>query len=77
MQKIQAEGVWADGAPQRLSWSGLVQKLSSSNSIDSDSEHSGTDDGSDTGELHAEKTFPLYMFGLFIVSRRSMDEGYH
>lgn len=52
MQKIHSEGVWADGAPQRLSWSGLVQKLNSSYSIDSDSEHSGTDDGSDTGELH-------------------------
>lgn len=51
MQKTHSEGVWADGAPQRLSWSGLVQKLSSSNSIDSDSEHSGTDDSSDTGEL--------------------------
>ncbi|XP_034165087.2 DNA damage-inducible transcript 4 protein [Pangasianodon hypophthalmus] len=51
MQKIQSEGVWADGAPQRLSWSGLVQNLSSSNSIDSDSEHSGTDDGSDTGSV--------------------------
>ncbi|TSK14843.1 DNA damage-inducible transcript 4 protein [Bagarius yarrelli] len=51
MQKIQSEAVWADGAPQRLSWSGLVQKLSSSNSIDSDSEHSGTDDCSDTGSV--------------------------
>ncbi|KAG7324952.1 hypothetical protein KOW79_011268 [Hemibagrus wyckioides] len=51
MQKTQSEGVWADEAPQRLSWSGLVQKLSSSNSIDSDSEHSGTDDGSDTGSV--------------------------
>lgn len=53
MQKIQSEGVWADGAPQRLSWSGLVQKLNSSYSIDSDSEH--TDDGSDTGELHIKR----------------------
>ncbi|KAM9462991.1 DNA damage-inducible transcript 4 protein [Clarias gariepinus] len=51
MQKTHSEGVWADGAPQRLSWSGLVQKLSSSHSIDSDSEHSGTDDGSDTGSV--------------------------
>ncbi|XP_062859006.1 DNA damage-inducible transcript 4 protein [Trichomycterus rosablanca] len=46
-----SENVWADSAPQRLSWSGLVQKLSSSNSIDSDSDHSGTDDGSDTGSV--------------------------
>ncbi|KAK2866554.1 hypothetical protein Q7C36_002610 [Tachysurus vachellii] len=51
MQKTQSESVWADEAPQRLSWSGLVQKLSSSNSIDSESEHSGTDDCSDTGSV--------------------------
>lgn len=66
MQKTPSEGVWADGAPQRLSWSGLVQKLSSSNSIDSDSEHSGTDDGSDTGELHRNLSLALKSFVQFI-----------
>lgn len=61
MQKTQSEGVWADGAPQRLSWGGLVQKLSSSQSIDSDSEHSGTDDGSDAGEFHT-KLSPFFVW---------------
>lgn len=65
MQKTHSEGVWADGASQRLSWSGLVQKLSSSNSIDSDSEHSGTDDGSDTGEL---KNMKVIFFNWLVCS---------
>lgn len=64
MQKTQSESVWADEAPQRLSWSGLVQKLSSSNSIDSESEHSGTDDGSDTGRLNM---IFIYLF-VYLVS---------
>lgn len=40
-----------------------MQKLSSSNSIDSDSEHSGTDDGSDTGRLHTK----LFNLDFFVV----------
>lgn len=77
MQKTQTEGVWVDCAPQRLSWSGLVQKLSSSNSIDSDSEHSGADDCSDTGKLHTIfSSFKLSLLfklhGLFIVSELSV-----
>lgn len=51
MQKVQSEAVWADGVRPRSSWSGAVQKLNSSNSIDSDSEHSGADDCSDTGSV--------------------------
>lgn len=54
-----------------------MQKLSSSNSIDSDSEHSGADDCSDTGKLHTIfSSFKLSLLfklhGLFIVSELSV-----
>lgn len=46
-----SESVWEDLAAHRQSWTGFGQKLCSVNSVDSDSDHSSTDDGSDTGSV--------------------------